>query len=499
MSTEENNKEKLEYRRPTAVIPYSLTNGIVKSNKLIQAQYKGSALEEKIVYAALYAAQNKTIVETPEGFEVKISANELREMTGVKNSSFYEKLKPAAASLARRVYSVEDPENDRFDYITLLSRCTYEKGEFKIVFNKTQKSLLMNLTSNFTSLPVLMMKIQNVYAFRLYELLKSECYYKKDVPREQRNNVFEITHSISELKLVLGVVDANSPEVRTILESKYPDFDLAVAKAKDSMYENAGNFIRDVIKKAVNEINEKLDIYVEYKTKRFNRQLHEIVFTVDLNKIRNIDPKVKKLNEAELFEFHSIVRELFNSELGYSEIPLISKESGYDLEKIKAAKKALDNSKTVVENKVGFILKAMQENYDTIEDEVEIAEIKPEVYQRACDLLQDEFSEKDINAIIIAAEGDIDKIKNAREIFDMQKKLDNPTGWMISCIKENFDKPKAKNKSSWVNINRNDSNDHDSMIKEKILKNMDNSENEIEPQELLDRWMDKYRSSKESD
>jgi plasmid replication initiation protein len=260
----------------------NLRYSITKSNRLIQAQYKCSVLEEKIVYAALYAAQNKSFVETDEGYEVIISPNELREMTGYKGGSFYSKLQPAAQALTQRVYGIEDPENDRFEYINLISRSVYDKGEFKITFNRTQRNLILNLTTNFTQLPVLMMKLKNVYAFRLYELLRSECYYRKSIPKAERTNTFFLSHSVSELKLALGVVDASERDVRKVLSSKNPDYDMAVAKAKDSMYSVNGNFTRDVIAKAVKEINTKLDMKIEYKTRKKGSQLHDIDFVVTM-------------------------------------------------------------------------------------------------------------------------------------------------------------------------------------------------------------------------
>lgn len=424
------------------IVPYILNNSIVKSNRLIQAKYKGGVLEEKIVYAALYAAQNKTLMETDAGYEVLISSNELREMTNYKGGSFYEKLKPAAAALMQRVYGIEDPENDRFEYIHLISKCTYDKGEFRIVFGKEQKNLIMNLTTNFTQLPVLMMKLKNVYAFRLYELLKSECYYKKDVPKSKRNNIFVITHSIAELKLALGVVDASSKEVRGILESKRPDFDKAVAKSKDTMYSVNGNFIRDVVAKATDEINAKLDMHISYKTKRFGRQTHDVEFTIDLNGNAKdkVESKQPELSEAEIFEFNCNVKDLFDNKLGFSEIPLIAKTSGYDLNRLKTIKKAMAQSKTVIENPAGFILQALKEGYkfDFDEEEESTAKVDSDVLQMSMKVLGKDFSEDDVSAIVLAADNDFMKIKKAKQILDNQNHVNNAVGFMIAAIKNDY-------------------------------------------------------------
>ncbi len=420
----------------------NLRYSITKSNRLIQAQYKCSVLEEKIVYAALYAAQNKSFVETDEGYEVIISPNELREMTGYKGGSFYSKLQPAAQALTQRVYGIEDPENDRFEYINLISRSVYDKGEFKITFNRTQRNLILNLTTNFTQLPVLMMKLKNVYAFRLYELLRSECYYKKNTPKAERTNTFFLSHSISELKLALGVVDASERDVRKVLSSKTPDYDMAVAKAKDSMYSVNGNFTRDVIAKAVKEINTKLDMKIEYKTRKRGAQLHDVEFVVTMeDKKKESDDEGVKLNEAELFEFHSKVLKLFDCKLGYSEVPLISRKSGYDMQKLIRIRNIMDDSKVVIKNIAGFILKALEDNYQVNKAEFEkkSPDKDSEIYNQAKELLQDKFKDEDIVSILDAANNDIEKIRKAKGILDGKKRVKSAVGFMIAAIKKDYE------------------------------------------------------------
>lgn len=433
-----NEKEKKTYTvSPVTGLRYSIT----KSNRLIQAKYKCSVLEEKIVYAALYAAQNKSFVETDDGYEVIISPNELREMTGYKGGSFYSKLQPAAQALAQRVYGVEDPEHDRFEYTNLISKCVYDKGEFKITFNRTQRNLIMNLTTNFTQLPVLMMKLKNVYAFRLYELLRSECYYKKNTPKAERTNLFLVSHSVSELKLALGVIDANEREVRRILSSKNPDYDKAVEKAKDSMYNVNGNFTRDVIAKAVKEINEKLDMHVDYKTRRKGSQLHDIEFVVMMKEEKKEEPD-KVLDEAELFEFHSKVLKLFDNKLGFSEVPRISRESDYDMSKLMEIREMMDNSKTVISNPAGFILKALEEGYqsnsktnDNVQDAVVI---ESGVFSEAKKILGEKFKDEDVMNVLVAADNDIEKVKKAKGILDGKKRVSSAVGFIISAIKKDY-------------------------------------------------------------
>ena len=463
------------------IVPYILNNSIVKSNRLIQAKYKGGILEEKIVYAALFAAQNKKLLETHEGYEVVISSNELKEMTNYKGGSFYEKLKPAAAALMLRVYGIEDPENDSFEYIHLISKCSYSNGEFKIVFNKEQRKLLMNLTSNFTRLPMMMMSLKNVYAFRLYELLKSECYYKKDTPKEMRNNVFNIIHSVSELKLALGVVDSNAKEVRNILEREHPDYDKAISKSQSTMYNVNSDFVKYVISKAVNEINDKLDIHVEYSTKKLGKQIHDISFIVNLNGSKaKVEIPVKEMTEDELFEFHANARALFDNKFGLTEIKKISEESGYNIERLEEIKKAMDSSKVNIDNPMGYILKALREDYDfsysncDAEDEEDMATISPEIMEEAKSILGDRFSDTDVMSIIIVADNDLEKIRKAKEILDNKSHVKNAVGFILTAIKKEYKEVESYSKQhrDMQGIMR-ENIDYDEMIKQKTIASID--------------------------
>lgn len=455
----------------------NLRYSITKSNRLIQAQYKCSVLEEKIVYAALYAAQNKSFVETDEGYEVIISPNELREMTGYKGGSFYSKLQPAAQALTQRVYGIEDPENDRFEYINLISRSVYDKGEFKITFNRTQRNLILNLTTNFTQLPVLMMKLKNVYAFRLYELLRSECYYRKSIPKAERTNTFFLSHSVSELKLALGVVDASERDVRKVLSSKNPDYDMAVAKAKDSMYSVNGNFTRDVIAKAVKEINTKLDMKIEYKTRKKGSQLHDIDFVVTMeDKKKESEETEVKLDEAELFEFHSKVLKLFDCKLGYSEVPLISRKSGYDMQKLIKIRTMMDNSKVAINNMVGFILKALEDDYQAKPFVNDFA-VDSDILDNAKEILGDKFKDDDVVSILNAANNDIERIKKAKGILDGKKRVKNAVGFMISAIQNDYEENSIVHSGNkFLNFEQKET-DYDEIAKQKVLDRMKGDSN----------------------
>ena len=453
-------------------IPCAFRRGIAKSNKLINAKYKSTILEEKIFYAALYAIQNKTLGRTEGGnYKVTIYPNELRTLTQCTSGSFYSKLEPAAAAIAGRVYGISDRENDRFAYISLVSRCEYEHGEFTIVFNEDQKKLLTELSGNFTRLPLVMLKLKNIYAFRLYELLRSECY-RAGKTNEATEEPFILQYGLSELRLTLGVIDANNPDIKVILSSNNPDYDLAASMAKDSMYTDNRAFLQYVIKKAVNEINEMTDIEIEYATKKSGRQIKSIIFSVMIRKQKEAakKPAARFLSEEEKLAYHMKVKELFGDALTLSEVITISKESEYDFDKIVKAKTVLDTTKTYKGNITGYIISAMREDYPaptpaSDEDEEDVYEISPDIHKAVREMLDDDFSDVDIDNIIIAADSDLEKIKNAIDLMYDQSDVKDAVAWIITAIKQNYQKNiKKKKRDPRRGVERHE--DYDAWLRE---------------------------------
>lgn len=72
-----------------------------------------------------------------------------------------------------------------------------------------QKTGVIELKDNFTvlNLPTMLRFTRN-YSYRLYEILKSKCYYPKYVPIGQRTDKFQFRLDLLELKFTIGVLNA---------------------------------------------------------------------------------------------------------------------------------------------------------------------------------------------------------------------------------------------------------------------------------------------------
>ena len=178
-----------------------------KSNFIISGKYKSSLLENKLMAISLSKLQYAE--ETSDSLVSRIKASELRELLKGNSGSFYQKLDEAARKMTGKTIGISNPEEKRFCYLAVVIMSKYENGEFIIEYNKHLKKYLCNIKQNFTILNLsLMLSIDNGYGFRLYELLKSKAYYPKGYENRTKSETFLVKYSVAELKLLLGIVNA---------------------------------------------------------------------------------------------------------------------------------------------------------------------------------------------------------------------------------------------------------------------------------------------------
>lgn len=341
-----------------------------KSNFLISAKYKTSLMEAKILALALsrVKSDNGTVY-------AEMQVSELKKIFGVNNShSFYEKLSKTASLMTGRTIGMTDPSREKFDYLSIITRATCKNGLFLIKFNTDLKDYVMNLKNNFTimSLPVLL-SFENVYAFRLYEILLSNIY---------KTNI--ITIGLSELKFLLGAANAEADSVKKVLsnESK-PDYDKAYEKAStEKMFEVYSNFRVKVLDKAINDINDKTEFIVKYKPNRggkggkiqsitffIEKKQHEIVEEVDeLEELNNTKDNLllKENNTKDKEQIIEIIADdIIEEKIKLRDIKTIAETANYDIEKIRNAYSIMKKQKEV-KNVVGFLLSAIKNDYKDI-------------------------------------------------------------------------------------------------------------------------------------
>lgn len=240
-----------------------------KANLLISAKYSSTLIENKILAVAL--SDRQRMQEDAGGtIRVSIPASEIRKALGGNEGSFYKNLKGAAKRMNKRQIGIVDDETQQFAYFQLIQSCIYADGSLNITFNSDLAKYInikdySLITYTTLQLPSLL-SFKKDAAFRLYEVIKSRCYTPSN--ESTKRTEWSFTYSLSELQFMIGCADASDEKAEEILNlSASPDFDkaLELAELKNKSMIEWSSFRRNILVKAIEEINEKTEIELSFE------------------------------------------------------------------------------------------------------------------------------------------------------------------------------------------------------------------------------------------
>lgn len=358
-----------------------------KSNYLIKAKYKMSLTSEKLF--AISLSRLKENFNNDGKMSVTITKGELRKLLArqdkdgncvIDDGNIYRQLLDAANSLHLLAIYIQNDNKKHFHIENIYQTINYNNSDLYFEFNPNIRNYVIELKDNFTvlNLPTMLRFTRN-YSYRLYEILKSKCYYPKYVPTGQRTDKFQFRLDLLELKFTIGVLNAKDEKVIKLFNSENPPMDVykraydilkkddeGKTKDKKVKYDTWKDFKVRVLDPSVEEINEKTDIYVEYTLGRGARgRVIDIEFHVELSgNIPGLCMRKEKSAE-EIEDFLDDMRIIMPVVIKTKDLRTIAEAAEYDMDKIK---KAVDlcNKAGNIENVVGFIITAIKENYTNI-------------------------------------------------------------------------------------------------------------------------------------
>ncbi len=148
---------------------------VIKSNKLITAQFKMELNEQKIILlciAKIKKNTKKSDKKESSSLYFDFTAKEIQNFLNVNSKGIYGELKSIANRLTKHRIYLSDGKN--FKFIVPIPFCEYKNGVFTIRFEKVMEEYLLELRDKFT-----MYSLENIrtlksnYSIRIYELLKS--------------------------------------------------------------------------------------------------------------------------------------------------------------------------------------------------------------------------------------------------------------------------------------------------------------------------------------
>lgn len=213
---------------------------IVKSNNFIEAKYRLSLIEQRLVLKLASIIKKDDEDFKPYIFNV---SDLLKEFN--MHEKDYKYFKDTVLSLMKRVMKIRDFQEKTELYIAFLSSAKYyeNEGTVKLCFDPELKPYMLQLKQNFTSYKFEdIRRLKSIYAIRFYELLIQYKTIKK--------RTFEYKH----LRELLGID-----------KKEYPRYN---------------NFKSRVILQAQKELQAKSNLYFTFKEIKKGRKVDKLEFTI---------------------------------------------------------------------------------------------------------------------------------------------------------------------------------------------------------------------------
>lgn len=307
---------------------------VVKGNQLIEARYKLSLGEQRLIL--LLAS---TIQKNDKEFNTyDIRVSDFAEMFNLKkDKSLYEKVEEAAKELlGKQLYLKSNSEE--FEATVWLSYVKYVRGSgvIKLRFDESLKPYLLQIQESFTQYKLnQVMSFKSAYSIRLYELLKKEAFKAK-------NNQFERCFSIEDYRSYLGIE-----------KEKYPVF---------------ADLRKWIIQPTTREVSDYTDLNIfETRYTKTGRKITGLCFVVIVRGTEETRARQENLRLEDTPkdepETHPIIEALMN--YGFTFENAQSFKSKYGIKQIERnlAYMIAEDKNKPIKNKAGYLAKAILEDW----------------------------------------------------------------------------------------------------------------------------------------
>ena len=180
---------------------------VYKSNSLVEASYRLSVAEQRILLACISQVRRDEPITDEVMYSV--SAQDIAELSETDSKTTYRDLKEAALRLKRREIRIELEPNGKSKRKQILI-CGWvqtimymeNEGRVSLRFNKDMLPYLTELTAQFTKYRLkAVAKMDSTYAIRLYELLiQWRDAGERDVSLEWLREIFQLGDKYPSIK-----------------------------------------------------------------------------------------------------------------------------------------------------------------------------------------------------------------------------------------------------------------------------------------------------------
>lgn len=329
-----------------------------QSNRLVEAHYSLTLIEQKIIFAII----SQLGKNEEDFFTCKIDSNTLADFCGFTSTNKYTRIKNATVKLMRRVVNIRLDNNEY--YMSHWVQSMHYKNDGTIIYklDPDLKPELLQLKKAYLSEESKpLMQFNSQYACRFYLLFKQ--YLK-----------------IGQRKFNLDDI-------------------ISIFQLNKKTYGRISNLKSRIVDPAMEELNEKSDLQIDYEYIKQKRKITAVNFVFKLK----TGYKKEQSNKQNYTEQNHIIKTL--TAFGISKNVAAELDNTFSenliLKTIELVKKA--DKKNHIDNIAGFVIKAIKEDYYSIESISLYKQEQLNTKQKNVDVAKNiipEFEQDQINNII---------------------------------------------------------------------------------------------------
>ena len=339
------NTQTIKYLKPDEKLNTLSPRTYAKSNTLIQAKGRASALSYKLLALAIREAkmENGDIVAI-------FSGKTLRKLLGTTSGNLYVEIQhlikpndPGKSTILDWKLYIENDEQQRLIGMNVVTTAEFKNGILKLTLNKALASHIFNLKANYTVLSLTeVFALSSGYSVHMYEIFRSYIDREKALGHGTESDVFSLYYNLDELRVEVGV--------------DYPD------QKKDRKYLKYAEFRRNVLERIKTDISACTSIIVEYQTEKKGRSVTGIRFLLreKLPKEQQIGD-VKSQNDSILEAIRALLAE---EHLPDADLEAIYESADGNLDKVCEAYDASQKAGKI-DNFTGWMIAAIKNGYAT--------------------------------------------------------------------------------------------------------------------------------------
>lgn len=311
--------------KDTKVIDYNKNHYAVMANNIIKGKQTMSLQEAKLIRLLI-----TQIAKNDKDFKTYcINIQELAKFLEVSDNNLYRDIRNICQSLMTRTIKIQN--GSQWKIFQWLQLAEYDgHGTVTLMLSNQIAPYLLQLNECFTQYQLKnILAMKSFYSIRLYELLKLTI-------EEDKKKKMEYTFSIQTLRKYLEC---------------------------ENKFKQIGQFKDKILDIAVRDISGYSEYNCRYECKKTSRSITDIIFYLELKGQKQEERTEQEQKEIDIDNLIDQLREIISENLKTREYKTLLQVANNNIELIQEKYEMSKKQNKNIENLVGWLIKAIEENY----------------------------------------------------------------------------------------------------------------------------------------